>query len=71
MIIQIKSALVSGVLMMVLAMAMYVIGVGDIFSIDGRVLANTGVMALLTAIVSFIKSVMTTGKGTVLGVKVK
>jgi len=61
----VKSALVSGLLTMVLAMAGYLIGVGDVFAIDVKTLVNVGALSALTAIVSVTKSFLTsnsTGK---------
>jgi len=68
---QIKSALVSTVLMAVLAMAMYVISVGNIIHINAQALLNVGVMSLMTGIVSMIKSLATTTNGKFAGVKIK
>ena len=58
-----KSALVSTILMAVLGVAGYIIGLGDIFQIDWRALANVGVMALLTGVVSLIKNFLTSDSG--------
>lgn len=67
-----KSALVSTVLMAVLAMAMYVLNLGDVFKIEVHSLVNVGVMALLTGVVSLIKSLLTDSEGKFVGkMKVK
>lgn len=71
MITNIKSALISGVLMTVLAIATYILSVGDIFSVDGKTMVNIGIMSLLTAIVSFVKSSFTSDAGKFAGIKVK
>jgi hypothetical protein len=71
MLTNIKSALVSGVIMAILAIAGYVLGVGDVYSLDHKMIVNTGVMALLTAIVSYIKSSATDDAGKFLGITVK
>lgn len=63
-----KSALISTLLMVVVAMAGYIIGLGDIFSIDLKVLTNIGVMALLTGIVSLIKNFLTSDSGKFAGI---
>lgn len=63
----VKSALVSGVLTAVLAGAMYVIGVGNVFAINVHSLVNVVALGLLTSIVSLIKSLLTTDKGNFLG----
>jgi thiamine transporter ThiT len=67
----IKSALVTTLLMGILAMAGYIIGVGDIFKLNTHVLINSGVMAVLAGIVSLIKSYGTTDHGTFAGVQIK
>jgi hypothetical protein len=63
-----KSALVSAVLMGVLATALYVINIGDVWQIDLKALTNVGVMAFLTGIVSLIKNLLTDNGGTFAGV---
>lgn len=63
----IKSALVFGVLSAILAIGTYVIGVGDIFSIDGKALANAGVFGGINVILSLIKRLLTTDEGNFLG----
>lgn len=67
----IKSAVVSMILTAIIAVAMYIIGIGDIFIIDGRILLNIAVMSLLTGLVSIIKSSGTDNGGYFAGVKVK
>lgn len=68
---KIKSALVSAILMAVVSMSGYVIGLGDVYSIDSKVLINTGIISLLTALVSLIKSIGTTDGGKFAGIQVK
>lgn len=65
--INIKSALVYGVLSAFLAMIIYAVGVGDVFLIDWKELANAGVYGLLVVLVSFIKNLLTTDKGNFVG----
>lgn len=69
--ISIKSALFSGLLMGVLAIAGYIVGVGDVFQIDPHALVNAGVMAALTTLISLVKSGLTDRNGTIAGVQVK
>lgn len=69
--LNLKSALVSGVIMGVLAMATYIVGLGDVFKIDVHSLVNVGALAVLTAVVSLIKSYLTTSDGAFLGVQIK
>ena len=65
--VQVKSALVSGVITAVLATAVSIIGVGDVFKLDVHSLANVFARSALTAIVSFIKSILTTPAGNFVG----
>lgn len=68
----IKGALISAIITAVLAIAGYIIGVGDIFNIDVHALVNVGALSALTALVSVIKSLLTTQSGDFVGaVKVK
>jgi len=64
---QVKSALVSAALTALLAMAGYIISVGDIFAVDLYALANAGSLAALTGIVSLLKSTLTTPQGNFVG----
>lgn len=64
----IKSALISAFVTAVLGMAGYVIGIGDVFKLDGHALVNVGALSALTAIVSILKAFFTTEKGEFLGV---
>jgi len=67
----IKSALLSTVLMAIVGMAVYVIGLGDVFLIELKPLVNVGAIALLTGIVSVIKSLLTSyDTGKAVGVQV-
>jgi hypothetical protein len=66
-----KSALLTAVMMAVLAMAGYAIGVGDVFALKTHELVNSGVMALLAGIVSYIKSSITNSAGQSFGIQVK
>lgn len=63
----IKSALVSAVLMAILTVAGYVISLGNIFAIDWKVMANLGVISLLTGLVSLIKNYLTNDDGKFVG----
>lgn len=63
----IKSALVSALLTAILAIAGYIIGVADVFKIDVHALINVGALSALTAIVSLIKSFLTTDGGKFVG----
>ena len=61
------SALMSSLLMALIAVLGYVMQVGDIFGINLRTLTNIGVMAGLTGIVSLLKTLLTTSEGNFLG----
>lgn len=67
----IKSALVSGVLAGILAGAVYIIGVGDVFALNLHSLVNVVAIAVLTVIVSLIKNIGTSSTGSFAGVQVK
>lgn len=62
-----KSALVSAVIMTVIAVAGYVIGLGDLWKIEFHAIINIGVMAFLTGLVSLIKNFLTSDSGTFAG----
>jgi len=63
-----KSALVSAILLAVLAILAYIIGLGDLWKIDLRTLVNIGGIALATGIVSLIKNFLTSNNGSFLGI---
>lgn len=65
--VNIKSALVSGLIMAVLAMIGYVIGIGDIFKIDVHAIVNIGVLAGLGVVQSLVKNLLTTNDGKFVG----
>jgi hypothetical protein len=65
--INVKSALVYGVLSALLAMGIYAIGVNDVFGLNWKEVVNAGVFGLLTVLVSLIKNLLTTGGGDFLG----
>lgn len=63
-----KSALVSTILMGILAVLGYILQVGDVFKLEWHDLINIGVMALLTGLVSLIKTVLTSSDGVFAGI---
>lgn len=63
-----KGALVSGIIMALLAMCIYIMQIGNIFEIDTQNLINIGVMAGITSIVSLLKSTLTNDNGKFAGV---
>ena len=63
----IKSALVSAVITAILAGAGYIIGVGNVFQIDVHAFVNVLALSALTALVSVIKSLLTTSQGNFVG----
>lgn len=67
----IKSALVSFVISGTLAGALYVLQVGDVFAIDLHGLVNVVSIAVLVAVVSFLKSLGTSTDGTFAGIQIK
>ena len=64
---KIKSALVSTVIAGILAGAMYVVGVGDVFAIEIKALINVFSLAALSGVVSLIKAGLTTTQGDFVG----
>ncbi len=63
-----KSAFVFAVLTAFVAVIVYILGLGDVFKIDGHTITNIGVMALLNGVLSLLKSFLTTDTGKFLGV---
>lgn len=64
---KIKSALVSAIITAILAIAGYILGVGDVFNLDLHALVNVASLSALTALVSLIKSFLTTPQGNFVG----
>lgn len=64
----VKSALVSALITAVLAGAGYIIGVGNVFTIDVHALVNVLSLSALTALVSLLKALGTTPSGSFIGV---
>lgn len=69
--LELKSALASGVLMALTIVILEVIKEGNIYVLDWKTLLNTAIIAFLTSFVSFLKSLLTTSKGTLAGIKIK
>lgn len=63
----VKSALVSALVLSLLAILSYIVQEGSIFDLDFKTLINIGVMAGLVSIVSLLKSFFTTNNGNFLG----
>lgn len=66
-----KSALVSAVLMAILAVLAFIVQQGSIFGLNVQQVANVFVISLFTAIVSFVKNSFTSPVGTFAGIKVR
>lgn len=67
-----KSAFVSFLLTIILAGAVYVVGIGDIFKVELNAFINVIAISGLVFVISLIKSWMTTKQGDFLGaVKIK
>lgn len=64
----VKSALISGLVMAILAIIGYAQSVGDFSSLNLRTLINVGIFAGLGVIQSLIKNFLTSNKGNFLGV---
>lgn len=65
--LNVKSALVTGILTAVLAIAVYLVSLGDVYKANTHDLVNVGSLALLTTLISLIKSFLTTSDGKFLG----
>ena len=65
--INIKSALVYGLLSALLAICVYAVGIGDVFKMDWKALVNAGFFAFLMALVSLLKNLLTTDSGKFMG----
>lgn len=65
--VEVKGALVSGILMAILVVLIQMIQVGNIFSLDWKSLLNVGIFAFITSIVSFLKSFLTNKTGKFIG----
>ena len=69
---EVKSAVISALLMGVLGVGTYITGIGDIFGLDWRTITNIFAVAVITGVVSYVKSLMTTKEGNFAGiVKIK
>lgn len=64
---EIKSAVVYAVLTALVAMGMYALGIGDIFTVSIKPLVNIGAMSLLVGMISIIKNLLTTYNGKFIG----
>jgi len=66
--INIKSALIYGLLMAIFAMLVQIKQAEELTKVDWGMIVSSGVMALVTATISVIKNILTTDKGNFLGV---
>lgn len=66
-----KSALVTSLLSAALGIAGYIVSVADVFKLNFHALINVGVFALLTPLISLLKSLLTQTDGTALGIRIK
>lgn len=69
--LNIKSAVVSGLIMALIIVLTMIINAKSIFLVDWRNLIDVAIISFLTSIVSVLKSLSTTAKGNFLGVKIK
>lgn len=69
--LDIKNALVFGVLTALVVIVIEIINAKTIFGLDWKTLANDGVIAFLGVFVSLLKSLLTTKSGTIAGIKVQ
>jgi hypothetical protein len=66
--VNIKSALVYGLLSAILEVCIAMISVGDVFNFDWHALLNAGVFGFLIVFVSLIKNLLTSDSGNFVGV---
>lgn len=64
----VKSAAVTVVLWALVAVAGYIVGLGDIWKIDWHVMANIGALSLLSGFISLVKNFLTSNSGSFAGV---
>lgn len=69
--LEVKSAVISGLLMALLVIASSIIASGSIYGLNWSNLLDVGVMAFITSMVSLIKSILTNEVGEFLGTKIK
>ena len=68
----IVSAMVSGLLMGLLVVLVEIVQTGSIWGLEWKTLLNLGILAVITSMISFLKSLLTTDSGNFLGkVKIK
>lgn len=63
----VRGALVTAFITAVITIFIYIIGVGDIFALNYKALANVGVLSALTAFVDLVRSALTTSKNNFVG----
>lgn len=63
----VKGAIISALLMGVLALLTNIIATGNIFATDWNVVINAGILAFFTGLVSLIKNLLTDSAGAFLG----
>lgn len=66
--VNIKSALMFALLIAVIEVLVYVIGVGDVFALDFKAVVNALVFPFLGAVLSLLKSFLTTSGGKFAGI---
>lgn len=64
----IKSAIVYILLTAFIQIALYIIGIGDVYKLDSHLVINMAVTSLLVGAVSVVKNLLTTNDGNFLGV---
>ena len=64
----VKRAAISTVIMALVAGAVYVVGIGDIFAVNLHSLANVVALSLLTGLISLVNSLLTTNDNKFLGI---
>ena len=68
--LDIKNALVYGVLTAIVVVIIEILNARTIFGLDWKMIANDGVIALLGVFVSALKSFLTNSNGVIAGIKI-
>jgi len=69
--IDVRDALAVGVVVFLLTAIIEVIAAKSIYGLDWKTILNNAVIGALSVVGSFLKSLLTTSKGTLAGIKIK
>ena len=69
--LDVKEAIAVGIIVFIGVVIAEIVAAGSIFGLDWKTLLSDGIVAMLGFFGTFIKSLLTTSKGTLAGVKIK